>query len=542
MKKGVILVISDSLRADHLECYGSEKIHTPNIDKFAKESTLFERAYAASYPTIPNRLDIWTGRYNFPFRGWEPLDPKDVILPEVLGRHGVTSYYVFDSPSPGIRGFSGWYQIRGHHGDRLVTDPTIPIILPAAPHKLKRIEPIKQYLRNRARWFYEKDYIAPRTFAKAIEWLERNYRLEKFFLLVDTWDPHEPFDPPLHYLRLYANLEEDVENIIYPAYGHSDYMSEAELRRVRVLYAGEVTMVDTWFGYLLDAVERFELSESTMIIFTSDHGHLFGEHGLEGKPGGILGRLYEEITRVPLIIRHPEGIASGRRIKAITQPPDIMPTILEFFGIPIPRTVHGRSILPLMTGERESIHKYAFTARFPYSMTVKGKYGYIQARSLDGWAGPPQVFSPVTVTDGHWTLICNPDPNKSELYDLDSDPAQKYNIIENKRDIASLMRQAFIAFMEKMGARKEWIEPFKKETKGLQESLKSNTTLYVIQDARGKFFAYLTTQDARERLSPKMKSRKVKTMKFQTLLKKDPKAFIYLGDQYYWAEELFQKS
>ena len=535
---GVILIISDSLRADFLGCYGSRDIRTPNIDRLARESAVFDRNYIASYPTVPNRLDIWTGKYNFPFKGWEPLDPKDVTLPEVLSKHGVTTALVFDTPMlekfDFDRGFSGLWHIRGHHVDRACTDPNIPISLPAAPHKLKHLQRTRQYLRNRAWWRYEKDYIAPRTFEKAIEWLERNYTHDKFFLTVDTWDPHEPFDPPLHYLRMYADLNDEIDNIIYPAYGHCDYMSKAELQRVRALYAGEVTMVDTWVGRLLDAVERFGLAESTMIIFTTDHGHLFGEHGLEGKPVGMLGSLYEVTTRIPLIIHHPEGLASGKRIGGLVQPVDIMPTILDFFNIPIPKTVEGKSILPLMKGEVETLHRYAFSARFPEGYSVGGT----AAQVFDGWAGPSQVFSPVTITNERWSLICSPNPEMSELYDLKSDPMQKKNIIDEEKEIADEMRQALISFLEREGAKEQMIAPLKSEDKYIRESLKPTATLYALRDSEGRILAYLTLEEARERLSSQLMSREPKRITFQSLVQKDPKAMVFIEGQYYWAEEL----
>ncbi|MCW4020840.1 MAG: sulfatase, partial [Candidatus Bathyarchaeota archaeon] len=254
----VILVMSDSLRADHLGCYGATDVRTPDLDRFAEESAVFDRAYIASYPTTPNRTDLWTGRYTFPFRGWQPLEPSDITIPLILRRYGITSHIVFDTPpvlEDGLyRGFSSWWQIRGHHADPYMTDPTIQIRLPAAPHKIKNVDRLKQYFRNRDSWRHEKDFLAPRTFMKASEWLERNRTLDRFFLMVDTWDPHEPFDPPPHYLELYTDLDEDVENILYPQYGRWNYMTNSELQRVRALYAGEVTMVDTWMGMLLDTV------------------------------------------------------------------------------------------------------------------------------------------------------------------------------------------------------------------------------------------------------------------------------------------------
>lgn len=530
----VIVIMSDTLRTDHLGCYGAEGIRTPNIDRLGEESIVFNRAYTASYPTVPNRADLFTGRYTFPFRGWQPLEPSDIVLPEVVGRHGVTSQLIFDTPpllyGNFMRGFSGWWYERGHHMDPYITDPTIPTPLPAAPHKFRSPARVRQYLRNRGYWRYEKDYIAPRTMTRAMEWLERNYTLDRFLLWVDAWDPHEPFDPPPHYLRLYSDPDEEVENVIYPQYGRCDYMTKPELKRVRALYAGEVTMVDTWTGQLLDTVDRLGLRESTLIVFTSDHGHLFGEHGLEGKPGGMLGRLYEITTRIPLIIRHPKGIGSGQRIDAIVQPPDILPTILEFLEIPIPKTVHGSSVWPLVRGEAEAIRNHAFSGRFPGSA--------FEALIYDGWAGPFTAVSPVTVTKTQWALICSPDPSKSELYNLDADPQQETNLIEQKPEIAAEMRRALIAFMNQVGAKWEIVDPFQKEMVGLRERLNPKKTLYLIRDDRGLGLAFPNMEQARKYAPPETRDEEVERLPLYSLVEREPRALVHYFDQYYWAEEL----
>ena len=530
----VIVVLSDSLRVDHVGAYGEGKARTPNLDRFARESALFTRCYIASYPTVPNRADIWMGRYTFPYRGWQPLEPEDVILPEILGKHGVTTQLIFDTPpllyGDFYRGFSGWWYIRGQHADPYITDPTIPTPLPAAPHKLKNIKRTRQYLRNRYDWRFEKDYIAPRTFTKAIEWLERNHTLDKFLLFVDTWDPHEPFDPPTHYLKLYDDPYREVDSIIYPRYGHWEYMSSSELRRVRALYAGEVTMVDAWFGYLLETVERLGLKENTMIIFTSDHGHLFGEHGLEGKPGGMLGRLYEITTRIPLIIWHPEGYGAGEKFDLITQPPDLLPTILDFMEIPIPKTVNGRSLIPAMKGEEEQIREFAVSARFPGRST--------EAAVFDGWAGSSRTVAPITITSKEWTLICHPDPERSELYRIDEDPKQENNLIEEEPKIANELRRALIDLLAALGTKSEWIEPFRLEMRGIKEFLDLETKLYAIRDYEDRVFAFPKRGEAEECLSPEIKSKKVQEVRFRDLLEEKPKAFIHIEGQYYWAEEL----
>ncbi|MEA3407936.1 MAG: sulfatase-like hydrolase/transferase [Chloroflexota bacterium] len=144
MKQNVIIIMSDSLRRDHVNVYGVPPpwrrpghenepfIRTPALDALAEDAMLFDRAYIASYPTIPNRTDLYTGRYGFAYRGWQPLEPEDVILPELVSAHGYTTALFFDTPPLGadnynfMRGFDAWRWIRGQHGDRYITDPRVP--------------------------------------------------------------------------------------------------------------------------------------------------------------------------------------------------------------------------------------------------------------------------------------------------------------------------------------------------------------------------------------------------------------------------------
>src|SRR5207245_6624794 len=141
----------------------------------------------------------------------------------------------------------------------------------------------------------------------------------------------------------------------------------AERDHVRALYAAQVALVDRWVGRLVEKIDTLGLDRNTMVMFLSDHGHLFHEHDLQGKPTGPLGSLYEVTTRVPLMIRHPDGVGAGHRVPGIAQHPDLLPTILDFLGVPIPETVHGRSLLPMVRGHQVRLRDHAFSGRFSRS-------------------------------------------------------------------------------------------------------------------------------------------------------------------------------
>ncbi len=473
----VIVIMNDSLRRDHINAYGVPPpwtrpghegepfIETPNLDRLARQSAVFDRCYIASYPTVPNRRDLFTGRWGFIETGWEPLRPNDVLLSEVLGKAGIVTQLFFDTLPMGgagynfMRGFQGWEWVRGQHHDNLVTAPW-PIQLPCLPHQMRGdLTRMKRILRNSFMRRYERDYMAPKTFAAALDWLEDNYRHENFLLWVDTWDPHEPFDPPPYDYARYADPTYKGYAMIYPQYGRIDYLTEGEINDVRARYAGEVTMVDRCVGYLLDKVHALGLDEKTMIIHITDHGYLMGEHGLIGKPGDLLGNLYEPTCHVGMMIRHPEGLAAGRRIAAIVQPPDVMPTILDFWGIEPPSTVQGRSLLPLLRGSAQTHHEFAISGRFIYEPP---KDAADTSFEFDGMAGSHSEVCARTVTTERWSYICAPYEMKSELYDLAADPNQLHDLSDEHPAIADELRQTLIRFLVERGAPEPGIAPFRR--------------------------------------------------------------------------------
>jgi len=138
----VIVIVNDSFRRDHLGCYGNQWIRTPNLDIFSRECAVFDQFYIASYPTVPNRWDLSTGRFGFPFRGWQPLEPDDLPWAEVLSRNGVHTQFIWDTPMLAAasynysRGFDGVYFVHGQKGDPWITNPDLDIRMPAEPHKI----------------------------------------------------------------------------------------------------------------------------------------------------------------------------------------------------------------------------------------------------------------------------------------------------------------------------------------------------------------------------------------------------------------------
>jgi arylsulfatase A-like enzyme len=463
--RNVILIVSDTLRRDFLGCYGNHWIRTPHLDAFAQECLILERAYISSFPTVPCRNDILTGRCTFTHKPWAPLQSDEVTLQELLGQAGILTALVADTPhpfAPGYnyqRGFRSWEIIRGQEGDPWRTHPR-DIPLPCSPEKLRNREVTIQYLRNVHGRQGEKDYFPARTFATAAEWLEHNYR-EPFFLYVDTFDPHEPWDPPRHYVDLYDPGYEG-EEVIYPNYDQCHFLSEAELKHCRALYAGEVSLVDTWFGYFWDRMKSLGLLSNTAVLFLSDHGFYLGEHGYIGK--SLITPeyqqalpLYPEVAWIPFLIFLPEG-PRGHRCDGFAQPVDIFPTVLELFGLPIPDNVHGRSLLPLLRGETERVRSVAISAP-----TLSAPHIQI-----------PHPTNRASITDAEWTLIYGSQvdsvrepevtamvdslirqvrtlekgPIRPQLFHLVDDPFCHQDVLEEHPEVAAQLHAAFVQFLE----------------------------------------------------------------------------------------------
>ena len=476
----VILIISDTFRYDCLEgtfTVRNKCVKVPNLKSLARQSAYFTRAYIASFPTVPNRHDILVGRYTFTYYGWAPLPKNEVVLPEILRKErGYTSMMIADTPhilKDGFnydRGFDGWIWIRGQENDRYRTDP-IEVKLPCSPEKLRNVDTTIQHLRNNALRQFEEDWIPAKTATEAIRWLERNYK-RAFFLYVDFFDPHEPWDPPKWYVDMYDPGYQG-EEVIYPVYGPCDYLSKDELEHCRAMYAGEVTLVDHWIGKILEKVDELGLYENTAIIFTSDHGFYLGEHGLIGK-SIIMGKyhgsapLYEEIVHIPLVIRLPDCIDGGKHIKVdeLAQPPDITATILDLAGIDYKKYgIQGVSLLPYIKGERKGLREVAISSP-PLIHGVSG--GLRPTITTKEWALILASAETPALEKVEYTMMVDGVPRilrpfgkiDTELYNLINDPKEEHNVIDEHLDVARRLHKEFIAFLRKLGTNEQYIKPF----------------------------------------------------------------------------------
>jgi arylsulfatase A-like enzyme len=449
----LIVIMLDSLRTDYVGAYmdGQAKAKTPNMDRFAQDAVVFDKTYAGSFPTLPCRRDLFTGRWGHPFNTWGEMERDVPTLAGRLRAEGYTTGLVFDTPmfmTQGNfldRGFGSIEWIRGQGGEPWISDGFADIKWPAPESKVK--PGVMRYLMNMSRRHFESDYLGPQVMQEAVHWLERNYKQENFFLWIDSWDPHEPWDPPQYYVDMYDPGYEGDE-LIYPQYGFiKDIMSEREAQHVRALYAAETTMVDRWLGYLQDSIELFGLKENTMVVLMSDHGHYFGDHGLQGKPWGDLGQLYEPMARLCFMVQHPD--ATPGRASGLVQPVDLFPTVCELSGLSAPQGLQGQSFAGQLLGKDSGQREYAITGR----------------NLNDDWGTVP-----ATITDGEWTLVYWPNkdldykfkaPRKEyhphtgfperrveELFYMPDDPGQEKNVLAQNLEHAQRLHKALLELID----------------------------------------------------------------------------------------------
>jgi arylsulfatase A-like enzyme len=296
-------------------------------------------------------------------------------------------------------------------------------------------------------------------------------------------------------------------------------------------------MVDRWVGRPFDTVDKLGLFEESLVIWTTDHGHLFGEHNLEGKPGGQPGNLYETTTRIPLMVYHLEGAGEGSSVGGLVQPQDIMPTVQEAIGAPIPTQTEGHSLWPMIDSGAASRRRYSFSGRFPPMVggaTRQPAVGHL----FDGWVGSDRIVESITVTSNETTMLVGPQGRRSELYDLADDPAQRRNITGLRAEEESETRGAAIEFLREHGASPERIAPF---TDGIPVAeIDQGMTLWAFRDDRERWVAFPTEQQAIELALDREgnEARAVTETTLGALLEDDPHSLIHTHGQYYWASDL----
>jgi arylsulfatase A-like enzyme len=419
----LIIIIADTWRADYLGCYGNDWIQTPNLDQLAAEGTVFTNCYADGLPTIPARRVYFTGKSILPMEnGWRPLYPHDVTIAEVLQQNAYTTAFIADTYhyfKPNLnfhKGFNTWEWIRGQENDQWKSGPKEKFHpkqhMPEHLWNENYDRLMRQYLMNTQDWQTEEDYFCAESFRAGMRWLERNVKNKPFMLWIDTFDPHEPWDAPKRFQEMYYD-NYPCERFLF-GYGvrHQDIQAD-DIPAIKGLYAAEVTFVDRWIGRFLERVQDLGLMDDTIIAFSTDHGTHLDELGCVQKTPGLLNSC---VAQLPLIVRHPDAQFAGKRVGALVNAVDFMPTFLSMLGVEGPEEMTGKNCWQLVTGEADAIYERIFTGFGPFAAVRELQWHYFQhIKGQNTGKGP-----------------C--------LYDLTNDPKEETNVAEENLNVVRQMR------------------------------------------------------------------------------------------------------
>ena len=309
-RPNVLVYVVDTMRADHLGLYGAARNVSPEIDKFGTHAFVFDQAMAQTSWTKPAVASIFTG----------------------LGTtaHGVN-----------------------HREHRLASRlDTMAELFSGASYRTAAFTTNAYFsadsgLRQGFDEFTLQPARADRVHQQIFDWLDKEEETGPFLLYVHTIDPHAPYDPPESFRREFAA---EVADPAAGSFEHIRALAFGEIPRTPLtdrdlvdLYDAEIAFADHQFGLLLDDLRRRGLFDDMLILFISDHGEGFYEHGIQGHGWD----LYRESTQVPMILKLP-GQTPGRRVQELAQQIDILPTLLDLVGIDVPQSAQGRSLVPLL--------------------------------------------------------------------------------------------------------------------------------------------------------------------------------------------------
>ncbi len=473
MKKGkmstvnnIVLIAVDTLRADHLSCYGYHRPNSPTIDRLATEGTRFTDCFSQTTHTIPSFTSLLTGLspvshgivgtiWCIPNENIHVLDDNIPMLAEFLQKEdyltcAIDNLHAMDcNPKWFPRGFEYY-------------------ISKARVVGVREEESLhgKSYLQRQALC----SVLAEELNKTTISWLH-NHVSEKFFLFIHYWDPHQPYNQPEPYRSIYSH--EEIESKIYRTRSGVEYINGwgrvadvgAKERGNIDLYDGEINYVDEQIRHLLDTLRELNLYDDTLIIFTSDHGETMAEHHSFFNHREV----YDAVTHVPLIIKPPNGLVKKRLAvsEALVQNADVFSTILDVAGVKFarPPAAHGsgcddgRSLLPILYGELSEHRTYVYSTGSwvkdgqywkAVEIAIRNKeYKFIHradiSRLIAGSVPSPYGF--IGLTDFFHPEKFQSLP-KRELLNLATSPEELHNVIDEEQEQAAKMEEQL----------KEWVE------------------------------------------------------------------------------------
>ena len=389
----IVFVVIDSLRKDHVGAYGNDWIRTPHLDDFAKESVRYTNAFPESLPTLPVRRALHTaipcypfpeldgaqdGSYAYP--AWGPIPPDQPTIAGHLQKNGFRTglisdcYHMFKSGMNYNQGFNSWQWIRGQEVDSYLSGPEVPDAaamahIPEASRDNRNLKIfLKQYIRNNMN-LAEEERSCARVFREAARWVQDNRDSESFYLMLDSFDPHEPWMPPDYYRRMYDPNDDVVDAAESLYYAWEGLLTPRELKRIQANYAGLVTMVDRWFGFFMESLSLSGVLDDTVVAVVSDHGHNLGYPGDAGRVSKEAHPMTRAIADLVLMVRHPGGQGAGTTCDKLVYNYELSSTLLRMAGVTPHERMEGLDIWNAAL-DREAAGRDHITCAWGTAVTV----------------------------------------------------------------------------------------------------------------------------------------------------------------------------
>jgi len=408
-KPNIVLLVLDTLRADHLGCYGYMKRTSPKIDEFADEGYIFKRCYSPANWTVPGHASIFTGKYPISHGARKVyqdilktdlpitcarLSREETTLAEILANNGyktgaIVSNIGFVSEVYGLdQGFIDWINDRAKY-----SMPNLYLVL-------RKFTDIDRYYPQPRPNYRRADDIT----RLSMDWIDNNSIEKPFFLFINYMDPHEPLLPPEPFKSKYSVISREYVLNLTNMKKLGKPLNEMEREYMKSRYDGEIAFLDNEIGSLFEHLKENEIYDNSLVIITSDHGEFLGEHGLIGHEIS----LYDPVLRVPLIIKTPSKYRMRlKNVFSTVSTIDILPTVLEIVDIEIPQGIHGESMVNKLKDRPIYIQHYA----------DKHLHEWYDGRFSKDMIG--------IVTDEGMKLISGED--NREMYDLNEDPDEERN-------------------------------------------------------------------------------------------------------------------
>ena len=421
-RPNVLLITTDQQRGDCLGLAGHPAVMTPNIDSWLDNGAYFPRAYTESPSCIPARRTLITGMTPFGhglpgYRDLVPFSPPNTMMEELrtAGYQTMCSGKMHFSPQRKAHGFE---RMVLHEGMQRFGDYVDDYEDWLATHTRVRE---RQHGMDSNSWMARPSHLPEELHNttwmvdQAIELLRRRDPTRPFFLWLSFLRPHAPLDPPQVYWDMYADAdlpdpalgEWSMGHAVPPPLGPNaweGYVTPRDQRRAQIGYYACITQIDHQIGRLFEEMGRLGCSNDTFSMLTSDHGEMLGDHHLWRK-----SYAYEGSARVPFVARFPRGCEwrAGAVASEVVGLQDVMPTVLEVAGVPIPDTVEGRSLVPLFRGEDVEWRPH-----------IHGEHA--------------ECYSPDNtmqfLTDGKRKYVWFPPTGEEHFFDLEADPDELHNL------------------------------------------------------------------------------------------------------------------